>query len=531
MQGQVLGQRPVADNHARGVRARAPHRAFHFGGDVNQVAHLWVGVVNLFELRQGQRVCHRCVAPRNERDEFGDAVHFGDGNFHDARHVAQGGFGAHRAKGDDLRDLVIAVFAGAIFEHFGAAVVTEVKVNIGHLATARIEEALEEQFVRERVHQCDVERVGHDGTGRGAARVVPDVGRARVTAQVPDDEEVGVEAHRVDDAQLVLESFADLGAGRPLPITATQPLVAERAHVRLRGESLRDGKFRKVVALERQVHIATLGDEQGVAEGLGHLGEDATHLLRRAQVVGRVGHPHAVFVVQVRAGLDGEQDVLIFVIVRLDVVHVVGGDVFGAVARAHFDQFAIQFEDLGDVVLLQFEEETVGTEDIVIPVDAAEGFFGLFLENGNGNLGGHTTRGGDQPFGVCGQEVVVNARMVVHALQLRGGGDLEQVAVARFVFREQEQVRGLFIELCVAVFHAARRHVGFQPDDGLDPVGDGGVVEFDHPKHRAVVGDGDRGHVHLLDALRQLLDIREAVEERVVGVDVEVGEAHGLVVG
>jgi hypothetical protein len=42
-----------------------------------------------------------------------------------------------------------------------------------------------------------------------------------------------------------------------------------------------------------------------------------------------------------------------------------------------------------------------------------------------------------------------------------------------------------------------------------------------------VVRDGDRGHIHLFDALRQLLDVREAVEERVIGVDVEVGEGHG----
>ena len=228
----------------------------------------------------------------------------------------------------------------------------------------------------------------------------------------------------------------------------------------------------------------------------------------------------------VRARLDGEQNILVFVIVWFDVVDIVGGDVFGAVARTQFHQFAIQFEDFGDVVLLQFEEEAVGAEDIVIPVDAADGLFGFFLEDGLRDLGGHATRGGDQPVRVRGQEVMVNARMVVHALQLRGGGDLEQVAVARLVFRKQEQVRGFLVELRVAVFHAARRHVGFQPDDGFDPVGFGGVEEFDHPKHRAVVGDGDRGHAHLFDALRQLLDVREAVEQGVVGVDVEVGEGH-----
>ncbi len=61
---------------------------------------------------------------------------------------------------------------------------------------------------------------------------------------------------------------------------------------------------------------------------------------------------------------------------------------------------------------------------------------------------------------------------------------------------------------------------------GLIPFALGGVVEIDHPEHRAVVGNGHGWHVQFLGALDQLLDIREAIEQRVFGVDVEVGEGH-----
>ena len=64
------------------------------------------------------------------------------------------------------------------------------------------------------------------------------------------------------------------------------------------------------------------------------------------------------------------------------------------------------------------------------------------------------------------------------------------------------------------------------PMIGLIPASFGGVVELDHAEHRAVVGDGQRGHVHLFDAFDQLLDVREAVEQGVFGVDVEVDEGH-----
>ncbi len=77
------------------------------------------------------------------------------------------------------------------------------------------------------------------------------------------------------------------------------------------------------------------------------------------------------------------------------------------------------------------------------------------------------------------------------------------------------------------LLHGAGCHVGFQPDDGLDADLLRSVVKLDHTEHGAVVGDGEGGHVHLFGTLDQLLDITEAVEEGVFGVDVEVGEGHG----
>jgi hypothetical protein len=41
-----------------------------------------------------------------------------------------------------------------------------------------------------------------------------------------------------------------------------------------------------------------------------------------------------------------------------------------------------------------------------------------------------------------------------------------------------------------------------------------------------VVRDGDRRHVHLFDAFDQLLDVREAIEQRVFSVYVKMGKRH-----
>ena len=179
--------------------ARVAHRSFHAFGDVDDLAHLRVGVVDLFEL-----FYFFCFgngrATRGERNELGNLIHFGQRNFHYTCHITNGSFGAHRTEGDDLCHFIVAVFARAIFEHLMAAVVAEVEVDIGHRHASRIQEAFKDERMLKRVHHCDAKRVRDDGACRRTARVVPNAMIAGEGTQVPHDEEVGIEAHAVDDA-------------------------------------------------------------------------------------------------------------------------------------------------------------------------------------------------------------------------------------------------------------------------------------------------------------------------------------------
>ncbi len=64
-------------------------------------------------------------------NHLGKAIAFAVAHAHDAADVADDGFGAHGAEGDDLRDGFAAVFAADVFDDVGAAVVGEVDVDIG----------------------------------------------------------------------------------------------------------------------------------------------------------------------------------------------------------------------------------------------------------------------------------------------------------------------------------------------------------------------------------------------------------------
>ncbi len=124
------------------------------------------------------------------------------------------------------------------------------------------------------------------------------------------------------------------------------------------------------------------------------------------------------------------------------------------------------------------------------------------------------------------QEFVVNARVVVEALQLGRAGNFEQVLVAGLVFGQEQEMIGFFVLFGVAVAHGTRRHVCFHPDDGFDFRFDGCVVELDDPEHGSVVGEGHGGHSHLFGALHQFVNFAEAVQQGVFGMVVEVDEGH-----
>ena len=69
--------------------------------------------------------------------------------------------------------------------------------------------------------------------------------------------------------------------------------------------------------------------------------------------------------------------------------------------------------------------------------------------------------------------------------------------------------------------------VDLAADDRLDPGLARGLVELDRAVHHAVVGEPERGLPERGGALDEAVDLRGAVEQRVLGVDVEVGAGGG----
>ena len=124
-----------------------------------------------------------------------------------------------------------------------------------------------------------------------------------------------------------------------------------------------------------------------------------------------------------------------------------------------------------------------------------------------------------------GQEVAVDAGLIVEAVQAGAGYQPDEVAVAGEVAGEQGEVEGAAVEGGVAVGVGAGGDVNLAADDRADALVAGGQVEVGGGVHGAVVGDGDRVHAERGGALDEVGDAAEAVEQAEFAVDVEVGES------
>ncbi len=212
-------------------------------------------------------------------DELRDLVRILERYVEGPRHIFDDRLRLQRPEGDDLRHTVVAVLLADIVDDLAPALEVEVHVEVGHRDTLRVQEALENEFVFERVDVRDAHRVGDDGArARAAARAHRYAVLLRPVDKVPHDEEVAGKAHLRDDAELVFEPV--LGLLARVSIARDKALAGDMRKVSIRR---REGFGHLVVWKERPGKIDLeprhLIDFERVLERLRHLGEGRSHLL------------------------------------------------------------------------------------------------------------------------------------------------------------------------------------------------------------------------------------------------------------
>ena len=569
-QRDVVDQLGLPDHQAAGMGAGVADHPLQLAGDGEEhglvAAPCGQVLLHLRQLRVHAEGLLEGLQLRVVADEFGDLVGLVIGDVQHPGHVLDRGLGLQGAERGDLRHVVLAVVLGDVVDDVLPELEVEVHVEVRHGDALGIEEPLEQQRVLHRVDVGDVDAVGDDRAGaRAASRPHRDAVGLGPVDVVAHDQEIALEVHLDDDAQLVVHA-GPVFLGLLLAIAADQALVGEqdqvvglqaalRVHLLvhlgrdelavflrvldqvhellvagLLAEILRRLEDRQERPGEPDLQVAALGHLAGVLDRLGTPGEQLLHLLRGLEVELLAGEAEVALFLQLRAGADAQEHLLRLGVRLLDVVDVVGAHQRHATLMGEPDQQRVGPLLLLKAMVLQLQVVAVA-EDRLEPEDPAPGLLVAVVQQVLQDLAGQTGREADDPLAVLLDQLVVDAGTVVLALHPGDGVELHQVVVALVVHGQQDQVVpvapvALAHFLVGAVGVALRVDVELAADDRLDAGLLAGLVEVDGPEHVAVVGDGQRPHARRQRLLHVVLDLGGAVEQRVVGVVVQVDEAR-----
>ncbi len=212
------------------------------------------------------------------------------------------------------------------------------------------------------------------------------------------------------------------------------------------------------------------------------------------------------------------------------VMDVVGRDHLQPRLRGHALQAFQARLLLRQTVILHLDEEILLAQEVRVSPRRFERLARLPRQQPLADFAAVAAAHHDQPVLVLLEQLHVNPRAVIEAVEERAGSELHQVAVAAHIRREQRQVIVCLLAAGggLLVLAAARRDVRLVADDRLHSRAGHRLVELDRAVEIPVVGQ--RAGLHLL-RLRQLRERSRragAVEQAEVAVNVEVNEVVGI---
>ena len=532
-------QRRRRDHHAAGVLAGVAGEVFQLPRQVDQVADVVLVAVAVDQfLRRGLAAAfaHR-VLQRHAQDVGDKLGHAVDQAVREAEHaagIAHHRLGRHRAVGDDLADAVAAVLARDVVDHLVAPVHAEVDVEVGHRHAFRVEEALEQQAVRQRVQVGDLQRPRHQRAGAGAAaRADRDAVVLSPLDEVGHDQEVAGEAHLADGVQLEIQPLLVVlarmaGRQRILLQARLQAVVRLAAYPAVQRFVVGHGIRGQEVRTQPHLDVAALRQRPRVVDGVRHVGEQFGHLLGRLHVLLGAVFARALGVVQHAAGRDAHARFVRVEIVRRQEAHVVAGDHRHAAGACGMQGEGI--ERLLAIALRARQFKVQVLAERTLPVGQV--LFGQVVTAGQRQTAGQALPADD------GEQA-----LVVGAQPFRLDGDAVGAVAFHPCAREQPRQRQVAFAVAAQQGHRPWRFAAFGDHhvgagDGLDAHALGGLVELHQREQVVAVGDRQRGHaqfhrpaqqVGLLGLLRVGVvrlfgHADDRIRKRKLGVQVEVDE-------
>ena len=518
IQGRQFGQRPVADHHAGGMGGGVAVEPLQLQGHVQQAGD---GLVLVASGAQA----------RLDLDGLGQPVHLAERQLQHPADVAQHSPRLQRAEGDDLGHAVAAIALLDVGDHLLSPVLAEVDVEVGHRDPLRVEEALEEQAVTQRIQIGDGQGIGHQRTGaRPPARAHGNAVRLGPLDEVRDDQEVAGEAHLGDDPDLPLQPFEIFRLRRVIGLALGH--AGLQTFARLMGQLL--GLAAVAFGGEARQDRIALVDHEGAAArdiervvaSLGKIGEKRPHLMGRLEPV-LARDPAALVLTDEGAVGDAEQSVVRLVHLRLGEVGVVGRHQRHVMLIGEGDELRLG-QGLGlQAVALQLHIEAVAED----PVHFGERRPPLgHLSGGHQRIDRSVPAAGqqDQALGVLGHLRPRHGRLLhaADAVDEGGRGQFGKIEIAPFGLGQEDDGGRPRPLLRQPVADAGHRQGA--ADDGLDALPLRGHRKLQRAIEVGAVGERDGRHVLGRGQLADGVGLDGAFEQGVGRADAQMDEAACL---
>ena len=179
-------------------------------------------------------------------------------------------------------------------------------------------------------------------------------------------------------------------------------------------------------------------------------------------------------------------------------------------------------------MIVDLNEEILLPENVAVLSGQIAPALRIALENGAVDFSFEAAAQADEPLGMPGQQLLVDTRLVVEALEVRRTDQFDQIGPPLVRLGQHGQVEGrILARRGLLLVHRTRRDIKLASEDRLDPRLLRLLVKLDRTVKHPVIGHPHRPHAGLRDFAHQVRRTHRAVEHGVLGVQMKMHELRG----